>query len=73
MNSLKTFVLCATLLYVPTGVGQTEDVAPPAPAEAQPETVTEPAEAPAETASESDVAPAPDFDGVMPGWPENSL
>ena len=58
MNSLKTFALCAILLYVPTGIGQTEDVAPPAPAEAQPETVTEPAEAPAETASESDIAPA---------------
>ena len=42
----------------PTGIGQTEDVAPPAPAEAQPETVTEPAEASAETASESDIAPA---------------
>ena len=58
MNSLKTLALCAILLYVPTGIGQTEDVAPPAPAEAQPETVTEPAEAPAETASESDIAPA---------------
>ena len=58
MNSLKTLALCAILLYSPTGIGQTEDVAPPAPAEAQPETVTEPAEAPAETASASGIAPA---------------
>ena len=67
MNSLKTFALCAILLYTPAAPATDPVEVPaapaeaPAPAPAEPpvEAPAAPAEAPAETPAETPAAPAP--------------